>query len=110
MQVSIPYSALCKQAWALTREASLDVVFNHAIRTLVFGALVGQQQKITFARELFFLGAIFHDLGLTERSDGLEKSPEVTAYTWLMELARDHVHGFHCPLFEEAIRAAPCAD
>ena len=68
-------------------------MFNHAIRTLVFGALVGQQQKITFDRELFFLGAIFHDLGLTERYGGLEKSPGVTAYTSLMELVRDHVHG-----------------
>ena len=76
--ISIPDSALCKQAWALTREASSDVVFNHAIRTLVFGALVGQQQKITFDRELFCLGAIVHDLGLTERYGGLEKSPGVT--------------------------------
>ena len=76
--ISIPDSALCKQAWALTREASSDVVFNHAIRTLVFGALVGQQQKITFDRELFFLGAIAHDLGLTERYGGLEKSPGAT--------------------------------
>jgi hypothetical protein len=45
-------------------------VFNHVLRTYVFGELLGRAKKLMFDTELFYLGAVLHDLGQTERFMG----------------------------------------
>lgn len=43
---------------------------HHCMRTFLFGNLLGQRDGLRCDRELLYLGAVMHDLGLTERFDG----------------------------------------
>jgi len=65
--VVIPDSEICKAATTLAEEASDPFLFNHAMRTYVFGELVGSKASQNYDSEVLYLGAILHDLGLTER-------------------------------------------
>jgi hypothetical protein len=63
-------SALAKRATALAREASPAFLFHHALRTYVFGALIGRARAYRYDEELLYLACVLHDLGLTERFMG----------------------------------------
>lgn len=65
--VTIPDSALAREATELVREAATPLVFDHSRRVFLFGALRGREQGLDFDSELLYVGAMFHDLGLTER-------------------------------------------
>ncbi|MFI7066389.1 HD domain-containing protein [Kribbella sp. NPDC050124] len=64
--VEIPDSVLVKEATELVRDAASPLLFDHSRRVFLFGALRGQQQGLAFDPELLYVGAMFHDLGLTE--------------------------------------------
>ena len=42
-------------------------MFDHSRRVFLWGSLRGQEQGLTFDPELLYVGAMFHDLGLTKR-------------------------------------------
>ncbi|MCI3927919.1 HD domain-containing protein [Streptomyces sp. AN091965] len=65
--VRIPDSALAREATELVREAASPLLFDHSRRVFLFGALRGREQGLAFDPELLYVGAMFHDLGLTER-------------------------------------------
>ena len=65
--IKIPDSKLAKEATELVREAASDFIFDHSRRVYVFGAIRGQRDKLDFDAELLYVGAMFHDLGLTEK-------------------------------------------
>ena len=69
----MPDSKLARDATDYVRELSAPVVFNHVLRTYVFGALLGRAMNLKFDAELFYLGAVFHDLGQTERFMGKQR-------------------------------------
>ena len=71
--VALPDSKLARDATDYVRELSAPVVFNHVLRTYVFGALLGRAMNLKFDGELFYLGAVFHDLGQTERFMGKQR-------------------------------------
>ena len=58
----------------MARETSPPFLFNHSMRTYLFGALLGKD--LAFDHELLFLACILHDLGLTDRYAG-EKPFEI---------------------------------
>ncbi|MGW1341921.1 HD domain-containing protein [Kribbella sp. NPDC002412] len=64
--VEIPDSVLVKEATELVRDAASPLLFDHSRRVFLFGALRGRQQGLAFDPELLYVGAMFHDLGLTE--------------------------------------------
>jgi hypothetical protein len=64
----VPDSRLCQAATAYVRAASEPSLFNHVMRTFAFGATAAGVRGIAFDRELFYVAAILHDLGLTELS------------------------------------------
>ncbi|MFG1816142.1 HD domain-containing protein [Kribbella sp. NPDC049174] len=64
--VKIPDSALAREATELVREAASPLLFDHSRRVFLFGSLRGQYQGLDFDPELLYVGAMFHDLGLTE--------------------------------------------
>jgi hypothetical protein len=68
--VRIVDSAAAKRATDLARESSPEFLFNHAMRTYLFGALTGQSQALRFDYELLYLASILHDIGLTEKFMG----------------------------------------
>ncbi|MEV7132546.1 HD domain-containing protein [Arthrobacter sp. NPDC093128] len=65
--VDIPDSALAREATELVREVALPLLFDHSRRVFVFGSLRGREQGLDFDPELLYVGAMFHDLGLTEK-------------------------------------------
>jgi hypothetical protein len=77
--VRLPDSALAQKAVDLAFRVSPTVVWTHVVRTFVFGALVGQAQKLRYDDELFFLASVLHDLGLTVEFRGADRFEVVGA-------------------------------
>jgi hypothetical protein len=71
--VKLPDSRLARDATDYVRGLSAPVVFNHVLRTYLFGELLGRAKKLSFDSELFYLGAVLHDLGQTERFMGNQR-------------------------------------
>jgi HD superfamily phosphodiesterase len=67
--VAIPDSALVREATDFIRNAEDDVLFHHSRRVFLFGALHGRRLGLQPDPELLYVGAMFHDLGLTARYD-----------------------------------------
>jgi len=63
-------SEIARLATELCRSASPPYLFNHAVRTFLFGSLVGRALGQKFDEEILYLACILHDLGLTKRFDG----------------------------------------
>jgi hypothetical protein len=64
--VSIPDTALVREATELVRGATDDALFNHCRRVYLWGSLQGRRRGLVADPELLYVGAMFHDLGLTE--------------------------------------------
>lgn len=77
--VRLPDSALALKAVDLIFRVSPAVVRTHVVRTFVFGSLVGKAQGSRYDDELFFLGAVLHDLGLTAEFRASERFEVVGA-------------------------------
>jgi HD domain len=86
-------SKIAQEATDLVRATSTPSLFNHSMRTYLFGALLGKD--LSFDYELFYLASVLHDLGLTEKYAG-DRSFEIEG----AEAARKSC---------AAIRAAPIA-
>jgi hypothetical protein len=65
--IAIPDTALVREITAHIREAEDDLLFDHSRRVFLFGALQGRRRGLEPNLELLYAGAMFHDLGLTER-------------------------------------------
>ncbi|GII83875.1 phosphohydrolase [Sphaerisporangium siamense] len=64
--IEIPDSALAAEATALVRDAAPPLLYDHSRRVFLFGALQGRRLGLSADPELLYVGAMFHDLGLTE--------------------------------------------
>jgi hypothetical protein len=71
--VKLPDSKLARDATDFTRGLSAPLLFNHVLRTYLFGELLGRARGLKFDSELFYLGAVMHDLGQTERFMGRQR-------------------------------------
>jgi HD superfamily phosphodiesterase len=65
--VVIPDSRLVSEATELVREAAPPLLFDHSRRVYLFGMLQGQRRGLEPDPELLYVGAMFHDLGLTDK-------------------------------------------
>jgi hypothetical protein len=63
--VVIPDTSLVADATELVRQAAPPLLFNHSRRVFIFGSLQGMKRGLTVDPELLYVGAMFHDLGLT---------------------------------------------
>jgi hypothetical protein len=63
-------SKLARAATELCRDVSPPYLVNHAVRTFLFGALIGKTKRQTWDAELLYLACVLHDLGLTSRFAG----------------------------------------
>ena len=64
--ITIPDTRLVKAATEFIREREDDLLFDHSRRVFLFGALQGRKRGLRPDLELLYVGALFHDLGLTE--------------------------------------------
>jgi hypothetical protein len=62
--VRLPRTPLALAAAGFARERCPDYLFNHCMRTFLFGALRLKRQQRDYRSEEAFIGAAFHDLGL----------------------------------------------
>jgi hypothetical protein len=79
--ISIPDSKIAREAIELSRDASPEFLFNHVMRTFAFGMLLAEARQWTVEPELFLLGAVLHDLGVTEKGHGPQRF-EVEGADW----------------------------
>ena len=64
-------SRLAKAANDLARSVSPPYLYNHAVRTFLFASLAGTATGQKFDAEMLYLACILHDLGLTEKFQGV---------------------------------------
>ena len=64
--IQIPDSKMARDLTLLIRDKEPDLLFHHSTRVYLFGALTGQRKGLTYDPELLYVGAMFHDIGLTE--------------------------------------------
>ena len=77
--ITLPDSEIARKAVDLAFRVSPAVVQTHVVRTFVFGSLVGKARGSRYDDELFFLGAVLHDLGLTAEFRASERFEVVGA-------------------------------
>ena len=85
----VPDSKLAREATELVRDTESPLLFNHSTRVYYFGSLAGKQRGLKFDPELLYVGAMFHDMGLTPRysskSDRFEVDGANAAKTFLQQ-------------------------
>jgi|SRR5689334_13194462 len=64
--ITVPDTALTRDATDFIRNSENDLLFDHSRRVFFFGALQGRQRGLAPDLELLYVGAMFHDIGLTE--------------------------------------------
>ncbi|WP_432871372.1 HD domain-containing protein [Microbispora rosea] len=88
--ITIPDTALVREATALVRQAADDNLFNHSRRVFLWGTLKAAARGLEMDLELAYVGGLFHDLGLTldyrTKDRRFELDGAEAAYTFL----RDH--------------------
>jgi HD superfamily phosphodiesterase len=91
--VRIPDSKMARELTQLIRDTETDLLFNHSTRVYFFGALTGRRRGLTFDPELLYVGAMFHDMGLTDRYQTSQNRFEVDS----ANAARDFLQGHGVP-------------
>jgi HD domain len=65
--IEIPDSQPARKATELVRDAATPLLYHHSRRVFLFGSLQGHRLGLTADPELLYVGAMFHDLGLSEK-------------------------------------------
>ena len=63
--IAIPDTSLPRDVTAYIRDLEDDLLFDHSRRVFLFGALQGHRRGLEPDLELLYVGAMFHDVGLT---------------------------------------------
>jgi HD superfamily phosphodiesterase len=91
--VKIPDSKMARELTQLIRDTESDLLFHHSSRVYLFGALTGQRNGRKYDPELLYVGAMFHDIGLTEAYRHSQLRFEVDG----ANAARDFLRGHGIP-------------
>jgi HD superfamily phosphodiesterase len=65
--IELPDTQLVRDTTDFVRTHENDLLFDHSRRVFFFGALQGLRRGLRPDLELLYVGAMFHDVGLTER-------------------------------------------
>ncbi|GAA1805120.1 HD domain-containing protein [Nesterenkonia flava] len=88
--VTIPDTALVRDATSLVRDTADETIFHHSRRVFLWGMLTSKARGMEVDPELAYVGGLFHDLGLTSAYRSTHRRFEIdgaeAAYTFL----RDH--------------------
>jgi HD domain len=68
--IKVADSALVRDAIELARSSSSPFLFNHVMRSWLFGVLIAEGAQSAPEPELLAVSAVLHDLGLTDRFAG----------------------------------------
>jgi hypothetical protein len=101
--IKVPDTALVRDAIDLSRSLLEPFLFNHVMRSWLFGILLSESAEVTPDAELLAVAAILHDLGLTERYTA-ENRFEVDGANAAREFMKDHgISAHHIQLVWDAI-------
>src|SRR6202521_4602964 len=84
----IPDGKLAREVTELVRDTESPLLFHHSTRVYFFGALAGIRKRLKFDRELLYVGAMFHDMGLTEKYRSATERFEVDSANAAREFLR----------------------
>jgi hypothetical protein len=87
--IRVPDSAIARAATELVRDTEDDLLYNHSRRVFFWGALTGGRRGLKYDPELLYLGAMFHDMGLTKAYS----SPDLRFEVDGANAARDFMKG-----------------
>jgi hypothetical protein len=65
--ISVPDTALAREAAALASSAEPREIFNHSLRVFYFAELLAKALKVDHDPELVYVAAILHDTGLSPK-------------------------------------------
>src|ERR1700730_6021141 len=88
--VMVPDSKLAREATELVRDTESPLLFNHSTRVYYFGSLAGQRRGLKFDPELLYIGAMFHDMGLTQQYSSKSDRFEVDGANSARAFLRQH--------------------
>lgn len=88
--VAIPDSKLAREVTELVRDTATPLLFHHSSRVYYFGALAGKRRGMRFDPELLYVGAMFHDMGLTARHSSASERFEVDGANAARDFLRGH--------------------
>jgi len=91
--IRVPDSAMARAATQLVRDTEDDLLFNHSRRVFFWGALTGERRGLAYDPELLYLGAMFHDMGLTPR----HASPDLRFEVDGANAAREFMQSYGVP-------------
>jgi hypothetical protein len=91
--IPVPDSAMARAATQLVRDTEDDLLYNHSRRVFFWGALTGKRRGLKYDPELLYIGAMFHDMGLTETYSSPDQRFEVDG----ADAARDFLWSYGVP-------------
>jgi hypothetical protein len=89
-EVRVPDSTLAREITALVRDTESPLLFHHSSRVYYWGALAGKRRGLRFDPELLYTGAMFHDMGLTDRHSTVNERFEVDSANAARDFLRSH--------------------
>src|SRR6266852_5864671 len=66
LQMRVLDTELCTAAIQYARTVSDPFLFHHVMRSALFADLIGRERGVKYDRELLWVSAVLHDLGLTK--------------------------------------------
>jgi hypothetical protein len=91
--IRVPDSAMARAATALVRDTEDDLLYNHSRRVFFWAALTGERRKLRYDPEFLYIGAMFHDMGLTKA----HASPDLRFEVDGANAARDFLKSYDVP-------------
>ena len=88
--IKVPDSKMARDAAQLVRDTESDLLFHHSNRVFLFGALAGERKQLKYDPELLYIGAMFHDLGLTEKYSSAQHRFEVDSANAARDFLRQY--------------------
>lgn len=88
--ITVPDTELVREATELVRAAADPLLFHHSRRVFLFGSIKGRYRGLEADPELLYVGAMFHDLGLTERYRRTDQRFEVDGADLARDFLLDH--------------------
>jgi HD superfamily phosphodiesterase len=87
--IEVPDSRLAHEITEFVRDTESPLLFHHSRRVFYWGALTGLRRGLTYDGELLYAGAMFHDVGLTDRYASSDERFEVDGANAARNFLRD---------------------
>ena len=88
--IKIPDSAMARAATELIRDTESELLFHHSTRVFLFGALTGERKQLKYDPELLYIGAMFHEIGLTAQFRSSQNRFEVDSANAARRFLQNH--------------------